>query len=138
MDVGKSLPKRAFSLWLFLFGGVGYGVCELLWRGYTHVTMIILGGLCFCVIFFAETRFYPLPFFMRCFFYGVFITSMELVCGSLVNTLLRLNVWDYSLIPFNLYGQICPRFFVFWVLLSALVIFLCKFIRRRLCPRLKF
>ena len=31
---------------LLLIGGVGYGCIELAARGYTHWTMVVLGGLC--------------------------------------------------------------------------------------------
>lgn len=32
---------------LFLFGGISYCLIEISWRGYTHWTMGIVGGLCF-------------------------------------------------------------------------------------------
>ncbi len=115
---------------LFLLGGVGYGLCELLWRGYTHFSMIILGGVCFCVIFTADIKFCELSFALRCFFSGLFITSMELVCGCFVNMVFRMNVWDYSQIPFNLYGQICLSFSLLWMLLSALILVVCSYLRR--------
>ena len=36
---------------LFLFiGGISYGLLELLWRGRTHRTMLLLGGVCFLCI----------------------------------------------------------------------------------------
>ena len=36
---------------LFLFvGGISYGLLELLWRGRTHWTMLLLGGVCFLCI----------------------------------------------------------------------------------------
>ena len=44
MNKIKSMIKYLF---LFAFGGVVYNVIELLYRGHTHWTMFILGGLCF-------------------------------------------------------------------------------------------
>lgn len=35
---------------LFFIGGRLYTWFELLWRGYTHWTMFILGGLCFVIL----------------------------------------------------------------------------------------
>ena len=32
---------------LFLIGAVGYASIEIIWRGRTHWSMIIAGGLCF-------------------------------------------------------------------------------------------
>lgn len=40
----KQLCKLIF---LFVVGGLLYAVIEILWRGYTHWTMAILGGMCF-------------------------------------------------------------------------------------------
>jgi hypothetical protein len=37
-------------LFLFLFGGASYNLIEILWRGHTHWTMFILGGLCFVLV----------------------------------------------------------------------------------------
>ena len=116
---------------VFLLGGFGYGLCELLWRGYTHISMFLLGGICFSVIFVADIKFCSLPFFMRCLFSGLFITSMELVCGCIVNIILKLNVWDYSVMPVNLYGQICLSFSFLWVILSAPILAFCPVLRRR-------
>ena len=36
---------------LFLFGGVGYGLVELIWRGRTHPSMVITGGICFLLVY---------------------------------------------------------------------------------------
>ena len=35
---------------VFTFGGTGYCLIELLWRGHTHWTMYLTGGLCFFLI----------------------------------------------------------------------------------------
>lgn len=36
---------------IFTIGGLSYALIEILWRGYTHWTMIITGGICFVVLF---------------------------------------------------------------------------------------
>jgi uncharacterized membrane protein len=43
------------------------------------------------------------------------ITAIELVFGLIFNLWLGMNVWDYSDMPFNLLGQICPSFTLLWV-----------------------
>lgn len=121
-----SIKKTAQLVMLFLFGGTAYGMCELIWRGYTHFSMVILGGICFCIIFTANKKYQVLPFGMRCLFSGLFITSMELVCGCIVNIVFKLNVWDYSMMPFNFMGQVCLYFFVLWVFLSIPVLVVCR------------
>ena len=34
---------------IYVFGAIGYGALETLWRGYTHWTMIVTGGFCCCL-----------------------------------------------------------------------------------------
>ena len=131
MEYSKAaVNKMAELVLLFLFGGTGYGICELVWRGYTHFSMVILGGICFCVIFFANKKFHVLSFVERCFFSGIFITSMELLCGCIVNIAFDMKVWDYSMLPFNFLGQVCLYFSILWVLLSAPVLIICRLLRK--------
>ena len=40
-------PKIKRFFLLFFIGGALYGLIEILWRGYTHPSMPVLGGLCF-------------------------------------------------------------------------------------------
>ena len=42
----------------------------------------------------------------------IFVTSMEFITGIIVNKWLDLNVWDYSRLPFQLFGQICLPFMI--------------------------
>ena len=58
-------------------------------------------------------------------------TAAELVTGCIVNIRLGWGVWDYSDMPGNLLGQICPQFALLWVALSALAIVLDDVIRWR-------
>ena len=43
----KELLKCAL---LFLIGGALYYCIEILWRGHSHWTMAVVGGICFVVI----------------------------------------------------------------------------------------
>ena len=115
---------------VFLLGGFGYGLCEILWRGYTHFSMFLLGGVCLVAVYIAEKKFYVLSFALRCFFAALFFTSMELVCGCVVNILLQLDVWDYSSMPLNFYGQICLSFSLLWLILAPVVLLLCAVLRK--------
>lgn len=42
------------------------------------------------------------------------VTAVELVVGLLLNMAFGLNVWDYSDLPLNLWGQICPQYAAVW------------------------
>lgn len=50
------------------------------------------------------------------------VTVLELLVGLVVNRWLGWNVWDYSDMPFNLWGQVCLQFSVAWFFLSAAAI----------------
>lgn len=55
---------------------------------------------------------------------AVGITTIELIAGLILNVSLGLNMWDYSSMPGNVLGQICPQFMVVWFFLSAVGIIL--------------
>lgn len=67
---------------------------------------------------------------------AVIITIFEFFTGCIVNLWLGLGVWDYSGLPFNLYGQICLYFFVLWIPLSVVGIVLDDWIRYLIYIRL--
>ena len=106
------------TLLIFLTGAFGYGGLELLWRGYTHWTMLVLGGVCFLLLYLIDTRMKE-PIWKRWLLSACVITTLEFLCGCIVNLRLGWNVWDYSDVPGNLLGQICPEFFLLWLLLSV-------------------
>jgi len=38
---------------MFIFGGFKYYLIEILWRGYSHVSMYLAGGFCFLMLGYA-------------------------------------------------------------------------------------
>ena len=116
---------------LFLIGGRLYTWIEILWRGRTHWSMFILGGICFVIMgLLNEYHFeWNESLMKQCIMSAVIITMLEFFTGILLNIGLKWNVWDYSNMPFNLYGQICLPFFFLWILLSAVGIILDDWIR---------
>ena len=106
-------------LFLFLLGAVLYVTLELFWRGRSHISMALAGGLSLVLLFGIYTRYPALPLLARCIVGSAVITAVEFITGAIVNVRLRLGVWDYSTLPFNLYGQICPRFSLLWAALCA-------------------
>ena len=58
-------------------------------------------------------------------------TIGEFVTGCIVNLWLGWNVWDYSNMPYNLLGQICPQFITLWVPISLIAIVIDDVIRWR-------
>lgn len=104
---------------IFLAGGFIYGLIEVAYRGHTHPSMFVLGGLCLVWIggfdsFYTRTP----PLWAQVLLGGLFITLAEFTCGLVLNVGLGLRVWDYSNLPYNILGQVSPRFCALWVGLS--------------------
>ncbi len=100
-----------------LAGGVVYGIIEMMWRGYTHWSMVIAGGCCFLILHLLNGRMRGKKLVLRCFVGCGVITAVELAVGIAVNLWLRLDVWDYSGMAGNILGQICPLFSLMWFLI---------------------
>lgn len=123
--------KQIFkALILLLTGGVSYTLVEMAYRGHTHWTMFIVGGLCFYLIgLINEITPWEMPLISQCLIGAVIVTVMEFIAGSIINIGLGWNVWDYSDLPCNLLGQICLLFSSLWVLLSLPAIILDDYLR---------
>ena len=123
----KELLKCAL---LFLIGGALYYYIEILWRGHSHWTMAVVGGICFVVIG-GLNNYIPweMPMWEQGFVGALFVTGMELVVGVPLNLMMGLHIWDYSSLPFNLLGQICLPFTVLWFFLALLCIYVDDWMR---------
>ena len=123
----KQLCKLIF---LFVVGGILYAVIEILWRGYTHWTMAILGGMCFLVCGgLNEWLSWDTPLWIQALICCMAITAAELVAGLVLNVWLGLNIWDYSGLPYNLAGQVCLGYSCLWYMLSIPAILLDDWLR---------
>ena len=111
----------------FLLGGSAYVLIELLWRGRSHVSMFIDGGLVFAILYRLFTR-YSMPLYFECLSGALLITAVEFITGYIVNLRMGLKVWDYSSFRFNLYGQICLAYSLAWIFVSLLAAGLCNLI----------
>ncbi|MBQ4120101.1 MAG: hypothetical protein IJD45_06905 [Clostridia bacterium] len=120
------------NLVLFPIGALGYGLIEILWRGYTHISMLLAGGICF--VFFAKIgeRFKKANLLTKAVIGSFFVTFIELIFGIIFNIILKKGVWDYSKMPFNFKGQICLLYSVFWGVLSLIFIPLSVSVKGRL------
>lgn len=127
---------RKAAVLLFCFSGICYNLLELCWRGRTHWTMTLLGGVCFYAI--GQIKKLPLRFSFRCVFGAVFVTVAEFFCGIVCNLWLRWQIWDYSNMPLNVLGQICLPFSALWLLISALAMPLYDLLQRQMvsCQKL--
>ena len=119
------------DVFLFLTGGAAYILVELLYRGHSYVSMFLVGGFCFVLIGSLNEHYFTwdMALISQMFLSAVIITGTELVAGLLLNTVLGLDVWDYTSQPYNLYGQICLLYANFWFLLSLPAILLDDLVR---------
>ena len=118
--------KESEKIAAFTAGFVGYPLLEIGWRGYTHWSMALAGGL-------AGLCLYPVCTKKKvrrvCSKTAGIVTGIELVFGCIFNLLLRKNVWDYSQKPCNLWGQVCLPYTLLWFLMGIPIRHLCRGIR---------
>lgn len=126
----KMIKKILKMLVLSLIGGISYMLVEIAYRGHTHWTMLIVGGVCFVLIG-AQNELYTweMPLVLQCIVGSLIVTTTEFLSGCIINIKLGWGVWDYSGLPCNLFGQICLLFSCLWVLLSVPAIILDDYLR---------
>jgi uncharacterized membrane protein len=110
-------------------GAIGYSLMEIAFRGFTHWTMTLTGGVCMTLFYLTEKKMHMQQMWKRCLIGAAIITLLEFLVGCLVNKKLGWNVWDYSDRRFNLMGQICPLFSAIWFFICIPATGLCKLIR---------
>ena len=118
------------ELLVFFIGASGYGLLEIIWRGYTHWTMLVVGGICYLALYKMFAYLENTPALLKGIIGGLVITTAELVAGMILNVRLGMNVWDYSNLPFNLYGQICLIYSFLWAVLSVPLVYISKKIKK--------
>lgn len=120
--------KSVRPLVLFCIGGLTYIAIELLWRGYSHWTMFLVGGLCFVLIgAINEVYTFEMPLVRQMAISAVMVTIVELLAGLLINC--NYGIWDYRNMPFNVMGQICLPYTALWFFLSLPAIIIDDYIR---------
>ena len=123
--------KRWKELLVMVLGGGAYVLVELWWRGRSHISMFLLGGLCFWLIGQLD-RHRAIPVALQACQGACVVTGLELVTGLVVNRWLGLDVWDYSGLPMNFLGQICPLFTFLWIPVAFAAMELYPRLERRL------
>jgi uncharacterized membrane protein len=103
---------------LFYLGGSAYMILEFLWRGRSHGSMFMLGGLCFLLVGGALGRAKRIPLALRLMLGSGVITALELATGLAVNR--DYGVWDYRQMPYQFQGQICLMYSLLWIPVSLL------------------
>lgn len=92
---------------LFLLGGGAYAALELAWRGTTHWTMFLTGGVCLCLLQALADR--PLPLGPAAAVGAAGVSGLELAVGAVCRRVLHTAVWDYADEWGNLAGWSAPN-----------------------------
>ena len=117
-------------LFLFWFGGSTYVTIEVLWRGYSHWTMLLLAGFLFIIIgLLNEIWEWETSILLQILISTCLATFLEFIVGYIINIKLGWNIWDYSNVPFNFMGQICLPYTLLWIIISFIAIILDDIIR---------
>lgn len=121
--------KRVLSMLLWIWGGTMYFLLEVVFktlRGEPEQiswTMLVLAViLTIPVERCGEQLPWEVPLWLQALACALLVTAVELVAGLILNIWLQLDIWDYSHLPFNLWGQICPQFTAVWWFLCMLFI----------------
>lgn len=117
------------NLFIFFIGAILYSLLEIFWRGYSHISMFLVGGICFLLLI--KISVFQLPFIVKAIIGTISITLIELISGLLLNRVLKLGVWDYTNTPYNFLGQICLPYSIYWFILSMIVISFSQFLTRK-------
>lgn len=126
------MKQKKVNITMFSIGALGYGIIEILWRGYTHWSMLCAGGVCFVFFGKIQEKMKDKNLFLKSILGSVFITLIEFILGVIFNILFKKKVWDYSKLPFNFLGQICLLYSSLWCILSMIFIPLAGFLKNKI------
>lgn len=129
ISMREAIPLMEY-VYIGVVGGTSYAFLEILWRGYTHWSMIVAGMLAAVFLYWCGVMLVARPLWLRCLVGALGITAVEFAIGCVVNLWWQLGVWDYSALPGNVLGQICPLFTGIWCGLCLPAYWLCGVIRR--------
>lgn len=132
----QCIGKWVLRMLLWFWAGGVYFLCEVVWktlRGRPESiswTMYALAVILAVPLerFGAELP-WKMPLEMQAFVCATAITATEFLAGCALNLWLGLGVWDYSAMPGNLIGQVCPEFWGVWFLASVAGIVILDWLR---------
>ncbi len=131
-DLGDIVKKFKKNLVFFALGAIGYGCIELLWRGRTHWSMLLAGGLSFLLFSFVAEKYKTRSLFYKAILCAVGVTVIELIFGIIFNLIFKMHIWDYSGVPLNFLGQICLLYSLYWYALAFFLLPVAEWLNRRL------
>ena len=114
--------------------GTIYMALEGIWRGWTHISMLVVGGISAFLIgkLNEHPAFYNRKMWEQCSIGTGIVLVLEFTSGMILNVWLGLQIWDYSNMTGNLYGQICLPYAVLWFMLVPFCIYVDDYLRYRI------
>ncbi len=113
--------RRVLSMLLWFWGGTVYFLLEVAYKTATgRPEMISWTMLALAVLLTipvercGEQLPWAVPLWLQALACAALVTAVELAAGLILNIWLGLGVWDYSDLPGNFMGQICPQFAAIW------------------------
>lgn len=113
--------NRVLSMLLWTWGGTVYFLLEVAYKTITghperiSWTMLVLAVLLTMPVERCGAELpWECPLWLQALACAAMVTFTEFVAGVVLNLWLCLDVWDYSDLPFNLLGQICPQYAIVW------------------------
>ena len=113
--------KRVLSMLLWFWGGTVYYLLEVAYKtasGHPERiswTMLAVAVLLTVPVERAGAELpWCCPLWLQALACAGLVTAVELGAGLVLNLWLGMDIWDYSALPGNLWGQICPQYSALW------------------------
>ena len=121
--------KRTLSMLLWTWGGTVYFLLEVAYKTLTgrpeaiSWTMLVLAVILTIPVERCGAEMpWESPLWLQALCCAALVTAAEFLAGLILNVWMGLGVWDYSDLPGNVLGQICPMFTVIWWVLCLVFI----------------
>lgn len=126
----RGKPSRmVLSMLLWSWGGTVYFLLEVAFKTITghperiSWTMLVVAILLTIPVERAGEQLpWAVPLWLQALVCAALVTAVELAAGCVINLWLGWDVWDYTAMPGNILGQICPQYSaIWWVLCLAFI-----------------
>lgn len=113
--------KPVLSVLLWFFGGTLYFFIEVVYKtigGHPERiswTMLVVALILTIPVERCGAELpWNCPLWLQAMACAALVTIVELLSGIIINVWLQMDVWDYTGIPGNIMGQICPQYSATW------------------------
>ena len=132
----ERIGKWVLSILLWFWAGGVYFFAEVIWKtaqgrpetiSWTMFALAII--LAIPMERFGAELPWEMPLIAQAGISALAVIATEFVAGLILNVALGLGIWDYSNVPGNIMGQVCPQFALLWFVVSIIGIVLMDWMR---------